>query len=175
MVIPRSCSSGIGVGFRRAFVDGPDAVLGAGVIEHPFGDGRFAGIDVGDDADVSKFFDVAGHRTQFAELSLVDVIAAYNANAASMPGRFDRRECARRQWMLRLGLPGEVGKRLVGLGHAVHIFPLRHRGTFLVVGSHEFVRQGQVLGSALFSRTATRIQRIASDCCRTLLTCIGTW
>ena len=52
---------GIGVGNGGAFVDGADAVAGTAVEEHSLGNGRFSGIDVGDNADVSDFGQIDGH------------------------------------------------------------------------------------------------------------------
>jgi hypothetical protein len=43
------------VGVGGPLVDLADAVLGAAVEQHPLGDGRLAGVDVGDDADVADF------------------------------------------------------------------------------------------------------------------------
>ena len=45
---------GIEVGVGRALVDLAHAVAGAGVVQHPLGDGGLAGVDVGDDADVAE-------------------------------------------------------------------------------------------------------------------------
>jgi hypothetical protein len=50
MVMPRSCSSG-----------SESVSVVPAEEEHPLGDGGLAGVDVGDDADVADFFDLAGH------------------------------------------------------------------------------------------------------------------
>ena len=73
-------------------------------------------------------------------------------------------------------LPREVGERLVGVGHAVDVFAAGHGRAFAVVGGDQLV--GQLLRASAgpsFRGTASRIQRIASDCCRVRFTCIGTW
>jgi len=46
-------------------------------------------------------------------------------------------------------LPGEVGERLVGVGHAVHVFALGEGHAFLVVRGDEFIGQLQVHRAAL--------------------------
>ena len=60
---------GIVVGDGRAFIDRADAVAEPAVEQHPLGDGGFARVDMGDDADVAKVVDVrhgenAGDRVQ---------------------------------------------------------------------------------------------------------------
>ena len=56
--MPRSCSSGSSSVVGRALIDVARAMLGAAVEQHPLGDRRLAGIDVGDDADVADFFEL---------------------------------------------------------------------------------------------------------------------
>ena len=51
----------ITVGFSRAFIDEPHAMLGTAVKEHPFGNGGLAGIDVGDDSQVPQVFELSEH------------------------------------------------------------------------------------------------------------------
>ncbi len=48
------------IGGGAAFVDLAHLVNLAGVEEDPFGDGRLAGVDVGDDAEVAEFEDGGG-------------------------------------------------------------------------------------------------------------------
>ena len=52
---------GIAIRLRRSLVDFAHAMLRAGQKQHPLGDGCLAGIDVGDDADVAEFFQIASH------------------------------------------------------------------------------------------------------------------
>ena len=54
---------GIVVGVGGSMVDTTDPMLGSAKEQHSFGDCRFTGIDVSDDADVTKFCDVDGHET----------------------------------------------------------------------------------------------------------------
>ncbi len=49
------------VGDRGALIDVAHAVRKAAVKQHPFGDGGFSGVDMGDDADVAEVADVVGH------------------------------------------------------------------------------------------------------------------
>ena len=57
---------GIVVGRGGAPVDLAGAMLRAAGKEHPLGDGRLAGVDVGNDADVANFFEGSGHELQRA-------------------------------------------------------------------------------------------------------------
>ena len=58
---------GVEVGHGGAFIDGPNAVAEPAVEQHSFGDGSFARVDVGDNADVAKMVDVDGHWTERSE------------------------------------------------------------------------------------------------------------
>ena len=48
---------GVEVGDRRALVDRAHPMTDAAIEQHPLGDRRFAGVDVGDDADVAELFE----------------------------------------------------------------------------------------------------------------------
>src|SRR6185503_11099695 len=111
---------GIAVGFGRAFVDLADAVLGAAQEQHPLGDRRLAGVDMGDDADVADRLDLAGH-----------ISSAQQKAAMLITPRL------RIVWLL----PREVREGFIGVGHAVDVFALGVGGAFLVVGSREFFGQ----------------------------------
>ena len=52
---------GVGIGFGRAFVDLAHAMLGPREKQHPLGDSRLAGVDMGDDADVPDGRKFASH------------------------------------------------------------------------------------------------------------------
>jgi hypothetical protein len=45
---------GIKVGGRRSLVDVPHAMNRAGIVQHPLGDRRLTGVDVGNDSDVAE-------------------------------------------------------------------------------------------------------------------------
>ena len=61
--MPRSLLLGVVVGRRSCRYRPRRAVLGAGVEQHPLGDRRLAGVDVGDDADVADFGQIGGPWT----------------------------------------------------------------------------------------------------------------
>ena len=61
IVMPAFLLLGIVVGDGRALIDRPDAVAEPAIEQHPLGDGGFARVDMGDDADVAKVMDVDGH------------------------------------------------------------------------------------------------------------------
>ena len=69
MVMPRSCSSTYEVGDGGALVDVAQAVRKAAVKQHPFGDGGFSGVDMGNDADIAEVLDivVAWRRRKLVE------------------------------------------------------------------------------------------------------------
>jgi hypothetical protein len=62
---------GVAVGLRCSRVHAADAVLRAAVEQHPFRDGRFSSVDMGDDADVAKLLNLACHvsPTHLAQLN----------------------------------------------------------------------------------------------------------
>ena len=68
-----------------------------------------------------------------------------------------------------------MGECLVGVGHAVDVLALRVGAALAIEGGRSSAASLSAVGRPFFSRTAPKIQRIASDCCRVLLTCIGTW
>ncbi len=59
--MPRSCSSWSPSVSVVPWSTAPDAMLVAAEEQHPLGDGGFAGVDVGDDADVAEIFNFARH------------------------------------------------------------------------------------------------------------------
>jgi hypothetical protein len=61
---------GIIIGLGRPRIDSPCAVFGPAHVEHLFGDGRFTGIDMGDDSDVSDRFKLASHVSKRSRVPL---------------------------------------------------------------------------------------------------------
>jgi hypothetical protein len=90
-----------------------DTVVGARVKQDAFGGGGLAGVDVGNDADVSEV-SVGVH----ANLSLKAYRPAF------------KRKCARRQALRRLQQGAKVRAQ------AVSCFGEKNRGDQLVVGAH---------------------------------------
>ena len=66
----------IEIGFRRTLINLADAMRRAGTEEHSLRDSRFAGINVGDDADVANRFQATRHDRVMGMLTFAKVACA---------------------------------------------------------------------------------------------------
>ena len=57
------------VGCGGTTIDFASAMFSTRYVEHPFGDGRFAGIDMGNDANIAKLGEIFGHNSCDPSLS----------------------------------------------------------------------------------------------------------
>ena len=82
---------GVEVGDGVALVDVAQAVRKAAVKQHPFGDGGFSGVDMGNDADIAKVLDIVGHgggnSLKLKDLMIESAAAAVNRLPLATPGK----------------------------------------------------------------------------------------
>ena len=96
---------------RIALVDLADLVAQAGIKKHPFGGSSLAGVNVGNDTDISNL----GER----------IIGRHKKLFATACGR---------QRRPRIGGAREMGKGAIGFRHFVNRFFLFHRLAFVLTG-----------------------------------------
>ena len=132
---------GVIVGRGGPFVDITHAMRRTAVVEHPLGERRFAGVNMGNNADVSQVFDFPSHELlNFHDCSmgaarpcLGRIKNAAGKSETANPKRSDAASHYKNQ------LPREMSKRLVGVCHSVNVLSPCHRGTFTIVSGEQLI------------------------------------